>query len=293
MRPYELAFLTKNCLVQQGEQWSLIWERSKGKTFHQHSIPITRTLARVVQEQQAYIEELWGKDWEHLFCHYHSISQSDPTHPKLKPVKKVIPQYPTPLQNIIELLIKTENIRDDNGKLAKFTTCLIRPTRLTELFHKGHDLTVISAWAGHKQLATTTNFYIEINCQQIADAVGHIQKALVNVEGKLLLYESMPKSFWQNPTAHELRLSETSVNTPIYGYCGLPLDEHCEKFRACYTCSCFVAKPEKLPVYVQQRDELRGKEAEAVANGDDIGLEHFSRQADQLDKIIEGLQEVA
>ncbi|MDJ0536299.1 MAG: hypothetical protein QNJ70_28065 [Xenococcaceae cyanobacterium MO_207.B15] len=55
----------------------------------------------------------------------------------------------------------------------------------------------------------------------------------------------MPKSFWENPIAHELEVAGTHVNTPIYGYCGLDLDEECDKFRACYTCRFFVAKPEK------------------------------------------------
>jgi integrase/transcription elongation factor Elf1 len=292
IRPSELALLKKDCLVQEGDKWTLVWWRSKGKSYHQHSVPINRTIARVIQEQKAYIEDLWGDEWEYLFCHYQNISQSDLTHPKLKPVKKVIPRDGSPLQKVIRTLIKAEKILDDNGQLAEFSPRLIRHTRLTELFHKGHDLAVVSAWAGHRRLATTANFYIEISCQEIAEQVGHIQIALVNLEGKKLNYESMPKSFWENPTAHELILSGTHVNTPIYGYCGLPLEEDCEKFRACYTCCCFVSKPEKLPLYIQQRDELREKESQALEEGHDVLVEQFGSQADQLDKIIASLQEV-
>ena len=105
MRPYELALLKKNCLEQVGDKWKLIWWRKKGKTFHQHSVPITITIAKVIQEQIEYIENLWGKDWEYLFCHYHNVSQSDPTHPKLQPVRKVIPRNGNPLQNGIRTLI--------------------------------------------------------------------------------------------------------------------------------------------------------------------------------------------
>lgn len=293
MRPYELALLKKDCLEQVGDKWKLVWWRKKGKKFHQHSVPITTTIAKVVQEQLEYIEDLWGKDWEYLFCHYHNISQSDPTHPRLKAVKKVIPSNLSPLQIAIRTLIKSENILDDNGELGKFEQRLIRETRLTELFLKGHDLSVVSAWAGHRQLATTANFYTQVTCEQIEKEVGHIQSALVNADGKKIYYESMPKSFWDNPVAHELEVAGTHVNTPIYGYCGLDLDEECDKFRACYTCRFFVAKPEKLSQYVNLRDELREKQERALANGHGVLVEQFARQADQLDKIILSLQEAA
>ena len=294
MRPYELALLKKDCLEQVGKNWQLIWERKKGKKFAQHSVPITRTIAKVVQEQKEYIENLWGKDWKYLFCHYQNISQDDSTHPRLKAVPKVIPTGSggQPLQKAILTLIKTENIRDDNGKLAKFQPRLIRETRLTELFHKGHDLSVVSAWAGHRQLATTANFYTQVTCEQIEKEVGHIQSALVNAEGKKIYYESMPKSFWENPKAHELELSGTHINTPIYGYCSLELDRECQKFRTCYTCRLFVPKSEKLSLYIKQRDELRDKEKEALANGHDVLVEQFSRQADRLDRIIASVEGV-
>ncbi len=293
MRPYELALLKKDCLEQVGDKWKLVWWRKKGKKFHQHSVPISTTIVKVVQEQLEYIEELWGNDWEYLFCHYHYVSKSDPTHPKLEPVKKVIPTNGSPLQKAIRTLIKAEDIRDDNGELGKFQTRLVRETRLTELFLKGHDLSVVSAWAGHRQLATTANSYTQVTCKQIEKEVGHIQSALVNADGKKIYYESMPKSFWNNPVAHELEVAATHVNTPIYGYCGLDLDEECDKFRACYTCRFFVAKPEKLFQYVNLRDELRAKQERALANGHGVLVEQFARQADQLDKIILSLQEAA
>ena len=104
---------------------------------------------------------------------------------------------------------------------------------------------------------------------------------------------SLPKTFWQNPTAHQLEVSGNHLNTPIYGYCGLSLDQRCDKFRACYTCAHFVATPEKLPQYIKVRDELKVKESKALANGHDVLVEQFGRQADQLSQIIAGLEEVA
>jgi hypothetical protein len=137
----------------------------------------------------------------------------------------------------------------------------MRPSELALLKQDGHDLAVVSAWAGHKHFATTSTYYTEVSCSLMEREAGHIQKALVNSNGHRLAYESFPKSFWENPTAHKLELGDTHINTPIYGYCGLPLDQDCHKFRACYTCQSFVATIDKLPEYVNVRDELRGKQA--------------------------------
>jgi integrase/transcription elongation factor Elf1 len=289
MRPSELALLKKDCLVQEGQHWKLVWGRKKGKDYHE--VPISRTIAKVVQQQQEYINNLWGSDWEYLFCHCHGLSEIHLSQPKLEPVKKVIPSHENPLVVAIRCLIHSENILDENGQIAKFSPKLLRPTRLTQLFDQGHDLAVVSAWAGHKHLATTSTYYTQVSCELMEREAGHIQQALVNSDGHRLAYESLPKSFWEKPQAHKLELVGTHINTPIYGYCGLDLDKDCDKFRACYTCSCFVAIPEKLPQYIKVRDELRAKERLAYASGQDVLVEQFGRQADQLDKIIVGLQE--
>ena len=292
MRPGELALLKQNCLVQEGQYWKLVWQRKKTNDYHE--VPISRTIAKVVQEQLRYIQNLWGEDWDYLFCHYHNISKANSSQPNLQPFKKVLPSSTSnPLLKCIRTLIKDLDIRDENGQPAKFKAKILRPTRLTQLFEQGHDLAVVSAWAGHKHFATTSTYYTKVSCDLIEQEVGHIQHALVNSEGHHVPYESFPKSFWETPQAHKLELSGTHINTPIYGYCGLDLDQDCHKFRACYTCGNFVATPEKLPQYIKTRDELRGKQSQALAAGQDVLVEQFGTQADQLDKIVASLQEAA
>ncbi|WP_245894275.1 tyrosine-type recombinase/integrase [Chamaesiphon polymorphus] len=292
MRPSELSLLNQNCLIQEGQHWKIVWRRKKGKD--QHEIPISRNIAKVVQEQQEYIKNLWGDSWKYLFCHYQGLSFTDPLMPKLEAVKKVLPAHDAnPLLMGIRTLIIALDIKDENGQPAKFHENLLRPTRLTELFEQGHDLAVVSAWAGHKQLATTSTYYTQVSCELMEREAGHIQKALVNSNGYRVLYESYPKSFWENPTAHKLELGDTHINTPIYGYCGLPLDQDCHKFRACYTCQSFVATIDKLPEYINVRDELRGKQAKAMSAGQEVLVEQFGTQADRLDEIVAGLHQEA
>jgi integrase len=292
MRPSELSFLKRNCLIQEGQYWKLGWHRKKTNDYHE--IPISRTIAEVIQQQQEYIKNLWNDEWDYLFCHYHNLSSADLSQPNLEPVKKVLPAHDkNPLLVGIRSLITALDIRDENGKTAKFQFKLLRTTRLTELFAKGHDLSVVSAWAGHKRLVTTSTYYTEVSCELMDREAGHIQRALVNSNGHRVLYESFPKSFWEHPTAHKLDLSGTHINTPIYGYCGLPLDQDCRKFRACYTCQSFAATLEKLPQYINTHTELREKQAKAMSAGQEVLVEQFGKQAEQLDKIIASLQQEA
>jgi hypothetical protein len=278
--------------VQEGQHWKLIWHRKKTNDYHE--IPISITIAKVVQDQQEYIQNLWGDKWDYLFCHYHNLSKTDISQPQLEPVMKVLPIHANyPLSVGIRTLITVLDIRDENGLLAKFQSKLLRSTRLTELFAQGHDLAVVSAWAGHKQFATTATHYTEVSCNLMEKEAGHIQKALVNSNGHCILYESFPKSFWENPISHKLELTQTHVNTPIYGYCGLPLNQDCNKSRACYTCECFVATVEKLPQYINTLNELRAKLVKAMSAGQEVLVEQFGRQAEQLDKIIASLQQGA
>lgn len=297
-RPAELAMLTKNCLIQEGGTWKIIFNRPKNKE-EQRKIFITRTIAEVVQEQQAYIKELWGDDWHYLFCHYRGLSDEDPTQPNLQPIRRVMPKVPNIFSKVIRCLINAENICDDNGKLAKFSHRLVRPTRLTQLYNLGHDITVVQNWAGHKKYSTTARYYTKITPAKFKHEIGHIQQTLFNADGKYVAYDSLPKSFWQNRQAHQLHPPEqyenffaeyNMSNTPIYGYCAQPLDELCDKFRACYTCRCFVAAPEKLPQYIELRDKLKKKSSEVLKQGHDVLVEQFEVQAVQLDKIIAGLE---
>ena len=47
------------------------------------------------------------------------------------------------------------------------------------------------------------------------------------------------------------------------------------------------------PKYIKTRDELRSKQSKALTAGQDVLVEQFGTQADQLDKIIASLQEAA
>jgi hypothetical protein len=76
------------------------------------------------------------------------------------------------------------------------------------------------------------------------------------------------------------------INTLIYGFCGLPLDQQCPHPKACYSCPSFVARKELLPDYIKIRNELRDKQSLAEQEHQTTLSDQYQQEADRLDIII-------
>ena len=53
LRPEELSSLQKDCLAKEGDKWKIVWSRNKSNDYHE--VPVTRTIAKIIQEQRDYI----------------------------------------------------------------------------------------------------------------------------------------------------------------------------------------------------------------------------------------------
>lgn len=281
MRLSEVTLLSRNCLVQEGAGWTVEFWRKKGSNYH--AIPVTRTLAGIIQEQQKYIDTHFDSEFEYLFCDFLGVSYKKLKQRYFTPARRIIGE--TLLCSLMELLIEELDIRDENGEQWHFINRQLRDTRLTHLFEEGHEFAVVQAWAGHKTTRTTQK-YVNVKPELMRKETAHIQAILLNVDGQPVCYESLPITFRLNPTAHELAFPEDHINTPVYGFCGLPLDTDCLKGRACYTCRHFVATQDKLPLYIQQRNKLRQKQLNAEEKGQSVMADIYKQQADTLDKIL-------
>lgn len=286
MRLSEISLLKRNCLIHEGGEWAISFWRKKSLDYH--SLPITRTMAGVIQEQQDYIQTHFGNEFEYLFCDFVGRSYKQLEQPHLTPAKRLVKG--DMLSDIINLLIKEFDIKDENGKQWHFTNRQLRDTRLTDLFEQGHEFAVVQAWAGHK-LSMTTQKYVNVTTELMRKETAHIQAMLLNIDGRPIQYEGLPVTFRTNPVAHELDFPEDHINTPIYGFCGLPLGPDCVKGRACYTCRHFIATLDKVPLYIQQRAKLRQKQLNAQKQGQSVMVDIYKQQADTLDKILAGFGE--
>jgi integrase len=287
MRISELQLCKWDCLKQDSRgQWFIEFWRKKNKDTHR--LPITLERAKIIQEQQEYIQQRFGDSFDYLFCDfYQAFKTADPlkvyNQPIPKPVRSIV------LSESINALIKAEDIRDENGLLWKFTNHQLRDTNLTYLFETGHEMAVISKWAGHRHLRTTQK-YVRVKDKTLREETFKIQAKMVNFRGEPVEMKTLPNTLQENPHAHTLAYDD-QINMPIYGYCGLSLDQDCPHWKACYTCPSFVARRELLPDYIRVRDLLREKQARAAQKGQTAMVDQFKQQADSLDAIITSFEE--
>ena len=267
MRISELILCPIDCIKQDAKgQWSITFWRKKTKDYH--TLPISRELALIIQEQQKYTRKICGEKFEYLFF---GLSGELLGKPKLS-------------QNINQL-IKDKDIKDENGKLWHFTAHQLRDTRATYLFETGHEMAIVSKWLGHKRW-TTTQKYIHVKDNTLREETAKVQAQLTNIRGESVAWESLPKTLQDNPVAHTIAIPEDHINTPIYGFCGLALDKDCPHWKACYTCRSFVARKELLPDYIKIRDRLRDKQSVAEEQAQTALIDQFKQQADSLDVIV-------
>ncbi len=289
MRISELQLCPLDCLKQDSRgRWFITFYRRKNKDYH--TLPVSRESAQIIQQQQEYIRQYFGSKFGYLFCHYVGVSKNDVNQSNLLPVEKFVDD--DILSRCINCLITTKDIRDDNGKLWHFTNRQLRDTRLTYLFETGHEFTVVSKWAGHKKFETTQK-YVHVKDHTLREETAAIQAALLNIRGEPLNPKDLPETLQSNPNAHTLAIPDDHINTPIYGYCGLSLDQDCPHWKACYTCSSFVARRELLPDYIKVRNLLRDKQARAEDKGETALIDQFKQQADSLDTVIASFERVA
>lgn len=287
MRISELQLCKQDCLKQDSRgQWFIEFWRKKNKDTHR--LPITLERAKIIQEQQEYIQQTFGDSFDYLFCDFYKAFKTADTlkvynQPMPKPVRSIV------LSESINTLIKAEDIRDENGKLWKFVNQQLRDTSLTYLFETGHEMAVISKWAGHRHLRTTQK-YVRVKDKTVREETFKIQAKMVNFRGEPVEMKALPNTLQENPKVHTLAYDD-HINTPIYGYCGLPLDQDCPHWKACYTCPSFVARREQLPDYIRVRDLLREKQARAEQKGQTAMVDQFKQQADSLEAIIVSFEE--
>ena len=288
MRVSEIQLLRRNCLQQDSRgRWFIEFWRKKTKDWH--ILPVARESAKIIQEQQDYIQQQFEEDFEYLFHDYLGLEGNKIDFSYLEPVARVAHQQL--LTRCINHIIKAEDIRDENGVLWHFTNHQLRDTRLTNLFETGHEFAVVSQWAGHRQPRTTQK-YVHVKDHTLRKATASIQQTLLNIKGEPLSLSDLPKTLQEKPNAHTLGYDD-QINTPIYGYCGLPLDRNCPHWKACYTCPSFVARRELLPDYIKVRDLLRDKQARAEEKGETALIDQFKQQADSLDTVIASFERVA
>ena len=293
-RPEDVCQLSKNCLMEENGRWYVIFFQQKSQRWHR--ILASRNIRKVIEEQQHWIFQTFGKDYPYLFCHFRSINKASyPIFSSIKPLPK--PPYTSsrenPMVRIIRMLIEEENILDANKQKPHFIGKITRHSRLQEVRAK-YGMEAAQLYADHKSSTTTFQHYAPPTREQIAEVDLPFQKLLLNPDNKFLPWQSLPESLLKNPTAHELDL-EIAPRLVVYGHCSLNPKTPCpvNLFPKCYGCSSFRPSTDKLPLYERQYEGEQRRKSEAETAGAELAHEEAKATIEAMDKWLPELRRLA
>jgi integrase len=247
LRVSELLTLKCYCTEQDSKgQWSLKFFR--GKTKREDHLPIVNLeIVRVIQEQQAYIQDQFEDRYEYLFCGNQIGSYN-----QFRPQPKVMSD--SCFANYLNRFAKVADIRDSSGKLWHFQTHQFRHTVGTRMINNGVPQHIVQRYLGHAS-ADMTAVYAHIHDKTLRKAAEDFHERVVNVSGNNV--NSSNPEIDGNDDLNWIRKQMSAQALPN-GYCARPLVKGpCPHANACLTCGDFRTTQEFLEVH---RDELQRTE---------------------------------
>ena len=299
MRVSELRLLRINCIEQDstGTYWIKIYQEKMKKEIF---IPIDKKLSEIISEQQIFIKETLGEDWEYLFCDTkkrHDIveykTKDSWTIQELRPLnyfepleKKILAFT---LRCYLARFVDEMDIKDESGKpfsLSKLHR--FRHTHGTDLINNGVPQHIVQKRLGHASPAMTA-VYAHIHDKTMKQEMEKFWDGrVVNNQGKVVVSA--------NPELDTAEMQWIKKNMKAQtlpdGFCGLPVTKSCPvQGSPCLTCSHLRTTMEFLDVHKKRLEETEKLIENARANGWDRQVETNLPIAKNLRKIIRGLEQ--
>lgn len=273
MRIGELCRMPFNCLMQDTHgDWFLRYYQYKMKK--EHSIPISREVAAVIQEQQQLIAQEYSKDFPFLF----PTSQSS---------KKNLPMKQEIFAQALNKLVLEKEIRDANGCLWRFQSHQFRHTVGTRMINNGVPQHIIQRYLGHESPEMTAR-YAYIHDQTLKEEFFKFKGKVVDVMGRLVEPENIQVTNTDLQWIKKNILAQALPN----GSCALPVVAGaCPHANACLTCTHFRTTAEFLGEHKKQLDQTQKIIETAKANGWQRQVEMNQKIKENLEHIIVALEE--
>ncbi|MGB3310358.1 MAG: site-specific integrase [Nodosilinea sp.] len=276
MRISELLYLKPDCLLQDRDgDWFLRYYQFKLKK--EITIPVSREVVGVVQEQRRYIQEHLSEPYEYLFCSSHSG-------PGFRPRPK--PMTRQSFAKHLNKLVKRHNICDESEKPWHFQTHQFRHTVGTRMINNGVPQHIIQRYLGHESPEMTAT-YAQIHDQTMKEAVAKFRGKVVNISGQVVEPNDIAAD------DDELQWVKKNIQAQALpnGSCALPaISKGCPHANACLTCTHFRTTAEHLPTHKQEKAETLKILDKAKTNGWQRMVEMNEKKLVSLDNIINGLE---
>lgn len=278
----ELASLPFDCLKSNGKDGYFIRYKMH-KMNKEHTKPISSELVAVIKEQQLYIRDKLGNDFEYLFC---------------GGKQGVSPFYPEPklmssrtFAKYIRDLAEQYQIRDCNGKLWHFQSHQFRHTVGTRMINTGVPQHIIQKYLGHES-PTMTNVYAHIHDHTLRQEIEKYHESrVVNFHGESVELEHTALSsnddlewFKKNVQARALE----------HGYCARPKvlgDCDITGFDGCYDCPHWRTNKNFLPILKDTLERTKKVIEKARNCGWELQVKKNQPIQSNLQKVIASLEE--
>ncbi|MUG92598.1 tyrosine-type recombinase/integrase [Scytonema sp. UIC 10036] len=272
MRISELCNLSMNC-IKQDSSGDFFLQYYQTKMKKEITIPITREVTIIIQEQQQKTKEKYGQDVWFLFP---SPRRKDRARGKQSFIKN------------INLLIVENNICDENGNLWHFHPHQCRHTVGTSMINNGVPHHIVQKYLGHDS-PTMTQVYAHIYDQTLKKEIAKYHDIrVVNVAGEVV--ESTNPEIDNNLDLHILKKKVLAQSLPN-GSCARPIIlGECPHANACLTCGDFRTTIEFLEQHKTQLESTKKILKNAEEKDWQRHAEMNKRVKDNLEKILNTLE---
>lgn len=281
LRVGELCQLTLNCLKCDGKgQWRIQFMRWKTKT--EDSLPISEELAKVIQEQQHYIQNTFGGNFKYLFCGKKAASEFTPE-PKVMTAESFV--------KYLKKMADTYKIKDSSGEIWNFQTHQFRHTVGTRMINAGVPQYIVQRYLGHETPAMT-QVYAHIHDKTLRKEIEKYHESrIVNFQGENIELEETVLSsnddlewFKKNVQARALE----------HGYCARPKvlgDCDIPGFDGCYNCPHWRTNKNFLPVLKDTLERTDNVLNRAQSCGWELQINKNKPIKENLEKVIQALED--
>lgn len=280
MRISELLLLKYDCLLQdKAGDWFLRYYQFKMKK--EITIPLSREIVLVIQEQQRYIRGNLNIEFDYLFSANESGSHKQRFKPKPKPMTR------NSFSDYLNGLAEKFEICDSTGKRWRFQPHQFRHTVGTRMINNGVPQHIIQRYLGHESPVMTA-VYAHIHDQTMKAEIAKFHGKVVNIAGQVV------ESNTPEVDMADLQWFKRNIQAQALpnGSCALPtISQGCPHANACLTCSHFRTTVEYLDEHKKQLRQTEQLIEKAKANGWLRQVEMNERIAANLRSIIAALEE--
>jgi integrase/recombinase XerD len=279
MRISELLHLKHDCLLQdKAGDWFLRYYQFKMKK--EITIPISREIVQVIQEQQRYIKENLNIKFEYIF----SSNEGGGCKAHFTPAPK--PMSREAFTRYLNKLAEDHNIRDSSGNLWHFLPHQFRHTVGTRMINNGVPQHIIQRYLGHES-PNMTAVYAHIHDQTMKEEIAKFQGKIVNISGQVV----EPNNLEADVADLQWFKRNIQAQSLPNGSCALPsISQGCPHANACLTCTHFRTTAEYLAEHKQQLEQTNQIIEKAKANGWLRQVEMNEKLKANLEKIISTLE---